>query len=273
VSLSFCTLASGSSGNATLVRGPEGALLLDAGLSLAELGRRWTRVGFDPGELRAILLTHEHGDHSRSAPRLARRLGLPVWLSRGTEAGLERQWRGDEQRRHLADGQRCRVAGIEIEAIAVSHDVREPLQYRFQVGERSLVAVTDLGQAGAGVRRALAGSSAWLLESNHDEALLAAGPYPGWLKRRVGGPKGHLSNGECAELIGAAIHAGLHSVTLAHLSRENNRPELALAAARQALDGAGGSAVRLTVAGPDEPGDWIEIHTSHPLELQARKEP
>lgn len=258
MSLSFCTLGSGSSGNATLVRGPGGALLLDAGLTLAELGRRWTKVGFDADELRAVLVTHEHGDHGRSAARLARRLSLPLWLSRGTDAGLARSWRGDERRHHLAGGETATLAGIEVQAIAVSHDVREPLQFRFAVGERSLAAVTDLGEADGAVRRALAGSQAWLLESNYDEALLAAGPYPAWLKRRVSGARGHLSNGQCAELIATEGRGHLRAVVLGHLSEENNRPELALAAARGALADSG-LAAELSVAPRGEPGGWIEL--------------
>lgn len=255
----FCTLGSGSSGNATLVRGPAGALLLDAGLTLAELGRRWTKVDFDPGELVAVLVTHEHGDHGRSAARVARRLGLPLWLSRGTEAGLARSWRGDETRRHLAGGECVELAGLRVEAIAVSHDVREPLQFRFARGARALTVATDLGVADAALRRALAGSQAWLLEANHDEALLAAGPYPAWLKRRVSGARGHLSNAQCAELIASEGRDGLRAVVLGHLSEENNRPELALAAARGALDGAGLAGTELSVAARGEPGAWIEI--------------
>ena len=252
-------LASGSSGNALLVRGPQGTLLIDAGLGLKDLGRRLAEAECDPEELAAVLVTHEHGDHVGGAGALARRLGLTVWLSAGTAAGSGRQWRGGEKLAAVRDGDEFHAAGIDIEAWACPHDACEPLQFGFRAGGASLAVCTDLGHATPEVERRLSGRHLLVLEANHDRERLLAGPYPWFLKKRILGAQGHLSNQQSAELLGRVAGPDLRAVVLGHLSRENNRPELALAAAAVELERAGRGDLPVHVAEQDKPGLWIDV--------------
>jgi phosphoribosyl 1,2-cyclic phosphodiesterase len=259
MSLRVCVLASGSAGNALLVRGPAGTLLVDAGLTLKELGRRLAQADCDPGELVGVLVTHEHGDHAGGAGVLARRLGLPIWLSRGTARAAARQWRGGERLEFVADGARFHAAGIDIEAWSCSHDAAEPLQFGFRAGEASLAVCTDLGHATPRVEECLRGRHMLVLEANHDRERLLAGPYPWYLKRRILGERGHLSNGQSAQLLARVAGADLKGVVLGHLSKENNLPGLALDAAGEALTSRGRADLSLFVAEQDKAGLWLDV--------------
>ncbi len=256
---SFVVLASGSRGNATLIRGPEGALLLDNGLSLAELGRRLRRLEFDPAELRAIFVTHEHGDHVSGVPLVARRKGLPVYLSRGTHQGSLRRWRGEEELRNIEAGQTVEIAGLRVRAFAVAHDTREPLHFRFECDGRALVSATDLGAPDALVEYSLREADALVLEANHDRELLLEGSYPWPIKQRILGSHGHLSNEQCAGLLAAVGGNRLQCVVLAHLSEENNRPELARSAALGAVEELRLPEETLKVAEQHQPMKWIHV--------------
>jgi phosphoribosyl 1,2-cyclic phosphodiesterase len=263
VSLKACVLASGSSGNALLVKGPEGAVLLDAGLTLKDLGRRLNAVGCDPDELRGVLVTHGHGDHVSGAGHLARRLDIPVWLSRGTAEESAQRWRGSEDLRVVKAGECFTVAGIDMDCWACSHDTREPLQFGFRVGEASAALCTDLGEADPVVRQALCHRTLLFVESNHDPEILRRGAYPPHLKRRILGSQGHLSNAQCATLLQDVAGPRLQGVVLSHLSRENNRPELALDVASQALAESGFGHVKVWVGDPFTPGPWLDVFSGH----------
>ena len=227
--LRFRSLASGSSGNATLIEGSDGLhrtrVLVDCGLGLRQLIARLAVEGIGPADLDGIFITHEHGDHIGCAPMLVARYGVPLWTSAGTAqyaafAGLE------SALNLVRDGQLFAIGGIQFHPFTVPHDAREPLQLRCTDGDRVLGLMTDIGHVTGHALAALAGCHALVLESNHDVELLAQSRYPDFLKRRVGGQHGHLSNVQAAAALGALHHDRLNTVVAAHLSERNNRPEL-----------------------------------------------
>ena len=237
--LRFKSLGSGSSGNATLVQARDGTtpthLLVDCGLGIRELARRLGDAGLMPDQLDALFITHEHADHIGSARSLALRERIPVWMSAGTYAAIgEPDFEG--LLRIAADGQTIDIGDLRVTPFTVPHDAREPLQLHCTDGASRLGILTDLGHVTSHVLDHLAGCSSLLLECNHDTDLLAQGPYPAFLKRRVGGDWGHLANEAAAQAALALRHEGLRHVVAAHLSETNNRPELARAALAGALD-------------------------------------
>jgi phosphoribosyl 1,2-cyclic phosphodiesterase len=233
-------------------------LLLDVGVSAANVVRRMHDVGADPGDVRAVLLTHEHSDHVQGAPVLARRLRVPIYASQGTLAGTRRIWRGDEEVHPVGPGT-FEVASIGITPIPVLHDAREPMGFRFDASGRSVAVVTDLGEADGPVEDALLETDALIVESNHDRDRLLSGPYPEYLKRRILSGQGHLSNDQCADLIRRVASQQLQRVVLAHLSQENNRPVLAWEAAASALGERGVSDHVVSVASRVRPLDWMHL--------------
>ena len=227
--LRFRSLASGSSGNATLIEASDGLhrtrVLVDCGLGLRQLIARLAVEGLGPADLDGIFITHEHGDHIGCAPMLVARYGVPLWTSAGTAqyaafAGLE------SALNLVRDGQLFAIGGIQFHPFTVPHDAREPLQLRCTDGDRVLGLMTDIGHVTGHALAALAGCHALVLESNHDGELLAQSRYPDFLKRRVGGQHGHLSNVQAAAALGALRHDRLNTVVAAHLSERNNRPDL-----------------------------------------------
>lgn len=227
--LRFRSLASGSSGNATLIEASDGLhrtrVLVDCGLGLRQLIARLAVEGIGPADLDGIFITHEHGDHIGCAPMLVARYGVPLWTSAGTAqyaafAGLE------SALNLVRDGQVFAIGGLQLHPFTVPHDAREPLQLRCTDGDRVLGLMTDIGHVTGHALAALAGCHALVLESNHDVELLAQSRYPDFLKRRVGGQHGHLSNVQAAAALGALRHDRLNTVVAAHLSERNNRPDL-----------------------------------------------
>ncbi|MFT3776938.1 MAG: MBL fold metallo-hydrolase [Ottowia sp.] len=234
--LRFRSLASGSSGNATLVEAFDGLrrtrLLIDCGLGLRQLDERLARAGLSAAGLDAIFITHEHGDHIGCALAVAARSGTPLWMSAGTRAALPDATAAP---RVAADGQAIAIGGLQVLPFTVPHDAREPLQLTCTDGDRRLGVLTDLGHVTTHALTHLAGCHALMLESNHCPALLMASRYPPFLKRRVGGQHGHLSNAQAADALARLRHDRLRTVVGAHLSERNNRPELVRAGFGQAL--------------------------------------
>lgn len=255
--LRFKSLGSGSAGNATVVEGSSGLqatrLLVDCGLGLRLLDARLSLAGLHASQIDAIFITHEHGDHIGCARQLSLRERIPVWMSTGTHAAIgEPDFEGLLQR--AQDGVSIDLGEIQIVPFTVPHDAREPLQMRCSDGARHIGVLTDLGHATPHVLEQLAGCNALLLECNHDAALLAQSAYPDFLKQRVGGRYGHLSNEDAAGIARQLDHTGLAHVVAAHLSRQNNRPALA----QEALAAALGRAVAdIAVADQAAGSDWI----------------
>jgi phosphoribosyl 1,2-cyclic phosphodiesterase len=236
--LRFRSLGSGSTGNATLIEAASGSrtsrLLVDCGFSLRQLDLRLARAGLSACDISAIFITHEHSDHVGCVHAFARRERIPAWMSEGT-------WRAAGQHDfdgllHLAhDGAAIEIGELLIQPFAVPHDAREPLHLRCTDGARSLGVLTDLGHANASVLDRLAGLDALLLEFNHDSEMLANSSYPPFLKQRVGGGHGHLSNAAAARIACGIAHPALRHGVGAHLRRRNNRPDIVRRAMAQAL--------------------------------------
>jgi len=255
----FRSIGSGSGGNATVVEASSGItttrLLVDAGFSLKELDLRLARAGLAASDLDAVFVTHEHGDHIGCALALAEREQLPLWMSRGT-------WRATggfgapATLRFARDAEPIAIGDIEVHPFTVAHDAAEPLQLRCGDGGLRLVVLTDLGSITAHMIDNVAGCDAIVLECNHDAAMLASSRYPPSLKARIGGRFGHLSNATAAEILARCASARLQHVVAAHLSRENNRPDLARAALAACFGGAGEAIV---IADPLAGFDWLQL--------------
>ncbi|WP_298924945.1 MBL fold metallo-hydrolase [uncultured Ramlibacter sp.] len=254
--LRFKSLGSGSTGNATVIQARCGTqlnhVLVDCGLGIRQLDTRLGAAGMLAEQIDAIFITHEHGDHIGCAHRLALRERIPVWMSRGTYMAIgEPDF--DGLLRIAGDGQDIALGALQLRPFTVPHDAREPLQLTCSDGAKRMGVLTDLGHATAHVLAHLAGCATLLLECNHDTDLLAAGSYPPFLKRRVGGDWGHLSNRAAAQIALAGLPLGLRQVLAAHLSEQNNRPELARHALAQAL----GERVDVHVADAHSGSSWL----------------
>jgi phosphoribosyl 1,2-cyclic phosphodiesterase len=253
--LAIDLLASGSRGNALLVRSGTTRLLVDAGLSARELCRRLELVGVAPESLDAILVTHEHIDHVRGLGPLSRRLQLPVYLHHASAAALEAAQRPARACEFDA-GTELAIGDLGIRVFPVTHDARAAVGMTVSGAFGRLGIVTDLGIATRLVAEELRGCRCLVVESNHDEQLLRDGPYPWPLKQRIRGSHGHLSNRDCATLLEGLCWPGLDAVCLAHLSETNNLPQLAEAAARTVLDRQTGCRPQLLVGRQDRPVGW-----------------
>jgi len=256
--LRFRVLGSGSDGNATLVEGGGARVLLDAGLSPRQLAERLQSAGVDPAALDAVLVTHEHGDHARGAPAFSRRFGVPLAGTGRTFEALGCDTTRLPPLLLLEPGASCSFRRLEVRAVAVPHDAARPVAFVVSAGEAAFGHATDLGHLSRGLVEAFRACDALLLESNYDPVLLRDGPYPWSLKERILGPYGHLSNADAARLLEKGLGDGCREVVLAHLSRKNNHPELALLAAEEALSRAGRRDVRVRLAAR-EGTDWIAV--------------
>ncbi len=216
-------LASGSSGNAAVVRSGTTAVLVDAGISALALRRRLELFGLVPGDLAAVLLTHEHSDHVKGLEVLLRRHPLPVWATAGTAARLAVNGaRGGE----LVSGRELAIGGLRIHPVQTCHDAADPVAFVFEDGEHRLGFCTDTGVATPLLRHRLGRCTALLLEANHDTDLLRHGPYPWPLKQRIRSRLGHLSNEQSAEVAAELSWSGLAALVGLHLSEQNNDPAL-----------------------------------------------
>ncbi|MDP3619556.1 MAG: MBL fold metallo-hydrolase [Ramlibacter sp.] len=234
----FKSLGSGSSGNATVVQARSGSttthLLVDCGLGIRQLDRRLAQAGMMADQLDAIFITHEHADHIGCARQVALRERIPVWMSHGTYVAIGEPDFGGLLR-IACDSIAMDLGAMEVLPFTVPHDAREPLQLTCNDGVSRLGLLTDLGHASTHVLTQLTGCRTLVLECNHDPDKLAESSYPAFLKRRVGGAYGHLSNEAAAQIAAAILPSGLKQVVAAHLSEQNNRPELARRALASAL--------------------------------------
>ncbi len=244
-------LGSGSAGNACLVRAGELRLLVDAGLPLDELERRLETARVPLHTLDAIALTHGHLDHARAAGALARKSRARVYCSERLMSNASLRAAPSLCALHIGAAVEIRARKgpdvLRLHAVAIPHDADPTVAFRIEHGGRQAVILTDLGQPDRDAARALAGAQLVLLEFNHDERMLASGPYAPQLKRRIAGPRGHLSNAQAAEMLRTLAGPELHTLVLAHLSTANNTPELARAAAEGALAALGSLGVRVLI--------------------------
>jgi phosphoribosyl 1,2-cyclic phosphodiesterase len=230
--LRFASLASGSGGNCLAVEARDMAsatrVLIDCGLNLRDAERRLARAGLEPGQVEGILVTHEHGDHAGCVFDFAAAHNVLVFLTQGTLRALkaEGKWHDGIRTRLVRGGEKFAIGAVEVAPFTVPHDAAEPVQYVLSDGARRLGVLTDIGVGTRHVEQTLGGLDALVLECNYDRDLLWAGGYPRWLKERIAGPFGHLDNLEAARLLAAIDRSRLKHVIGAHLSQQNNRPEI-----------------------------------------------
>ncbi|MBM3368370.1 MAG: MBL fold metallo-hydrolase [Betaproteobacteria bacterium] len=254
----FASLGSGSKGNCLVAEAGGSRVLIDCGLAPKEAGRRLARLGLEPGDIDAILVTHEHDDHAGYAHAFAARCGASVWMTHGTMRALQEARKSSEgvEPRVIEGRGAFAIGAIEVLPFTVPHDAREPVQYVLSDGARRLGVLTDLGTSTAHVEATLSGCDALVLETNHEPDLLRGGSYPKWLKDRIGGPFGHLSNPAAARLLASLDRSRLQHLICAHLSQQNNRPDLA----RAALAGSLGCAEEwVGLATQDEGFGWRDL--------------
>jgi phosphoribosyl 1,2-cyclic phosphodiesterase len=256
----LATLGSGSRGNSVLVECDGTRILVDAGFSGAELARRLDRLEVSPDSIEAVVVTHEHRDHTSGLGVAARRWGWPLHLTGRTAAACAELFRGGETIRHCEGEVAFSIGAAEIHPFSTCHDAADPIALTVTDSSSGLRAgiATDLGRATAPVRAALMGCHFLVLEANHDEAMLRESPYPWSVKQRIGGSRGHLSNRLAADLVAELSHADLGGILLAHLSDECNDPTRAHEVARRSL---GKSDYRgiLAVAMQDEPSRLFDV--------------
>jgi phosphoribosyl 1,2-cyclic phosphodiesterase len=236
-SVSVCVLASGSRGNAIYVSDGRSAILIDAGLSGIEIQRRMAAKGLDPSSLDAILVSHEHADHIHGVGVLSRRFGLTVHISDETRKASKSALGKLAAIRPFRCGRRFSIGDLVVHPFSTSHDAADPAGFTIRCNGSKVGVATDLGIATSVVKTHLQACDILILEANHDDRMLIDGPYPWPLKQRIRGRSGHLSNEDAATLLSTLQHDRLAHVILAHLSEENNTPDIARKTIETVLEG------------------------------------
>jgi phosphoribosyl 1,2-cyclic phosphodiesterase len=245
--VSLSMLASGSRGNCAVVASARTRILVDAGISCRETCKRLKTLGEDPQTLSAILITHEHSDHVYGLATLAKKLRIPVFMTEATHQAWARALRNEKGERPQLEkfepfesGRRFQVGDIEVKPFTIPHDAADPVGFTFRAEGVKIGVATDLGYLPASVRDHLRGCDVLVMESNHDVEMLRVGPYPWSVKQRVMSRVGHLSNGALADFLTSDYDNSASFVVLAHLSEQNNHPEIARREAETALATRGG---------------------------------
>lgn len=256
----FCVLASGSSGNAALLATESTRILVDAGLSMRELGRRMLAAGENLEDLDAILLTHEHSDHISAVPVLARRMKKPTpfFMTRLTSPAID--WEHSVPiLEPFQAGANFRIGDIEVQSFSVPHDAIDPVGFCFQAQGVRIGVATDLGYIPASVKYHLNRCDLLLIEANHDLEMLKVGPYPWSVKQRVMSRVGHLSNTVTCDFLADELDSRAQHVILGHVSEANNHPEIVRAMAEEALERRGFFAPRISVAEQTQISEVIQF--------------
>lgn len=267
--MKVAVLGSGSGGNAILVSAEDTNILVDAGFSGRQLAQRLERLGLGPDDVHGIVITHDHGDHTRGMGVFARRHGTPLYMTEATRTSCTKLLRGEERVVVYRASRPFHVGSLRVEPFITVHDAADPVGVSVsdpRTGLRLGVA-TDLGRPTSHIRHALSACDILILEANHDEVLLHESPYPASVKQRITSSHGHLSNQMAAQLACDLLHPRLACVILAHLSKEANRPDLARHVVGRALQASGWKG-HLEVARQDEPTDLLDVE-----ELRRRTGP
>ena len=234
----FCPLFSGSSGNALFIGAGDTRILIDAGMPGKAIERALNEIGVLPETLTAIAVTHEHSDHVKGVGIMSRKYHIPVYANERTWNAMARTV-GDiapRNRRMFEDEEDFYIGDLALYPFSIPHDAADPVGYKVYYGGRSVATATDMGYMKKSVLKTLSGVDVLLLESNHDPDLLMQNPhYSLYLKQRILGNHGHLSNAASAEALVSLCESGVRQVLLGHLSGENNTPELALSTATDRL--------------------------------------
>ena len=258
--MKLAVLGSGSRGNATLIVAGDTRVMVDAGFSGRDLAERLERLAIEPESIDALVITHDHGDHTRGMGVFARRHRVPIYLTDRTRDACAKLLRGTEETRSYRPGEQFSIGRVSVQSFLTVHDAADPVGVTLvdrETGARVGIA-TDLGRPTAQVYHALSGCDFLVLEANHDEGMLRTSPYPWSVQNRIASSHGHLSNRAAARVARRLHHPRLAGVLLAHLSNECNAPELAHRTVADALREAGYRGF-LAVAPQDEPTELLDI--------------
>lgn len=263
----LCSIASGSSGNCIYVGSEATHLLIDVGISGKKTEMGLNYLGLTGADIDGILVTHEHADHISGLGVIARKFAIPIYATRGTIQAIRRTGGigqvDDGLFRELKEDERLTIKDLAVNPMHISHDAAQPVAYRIAYGNRKVAVCTDLGIFNDYTVECLKGMDAILLEANHDVNMLQVGSYPYYLKQRILGDRGHLSNENSGRLLSRILHDKLQTILLGHLSRENNLPELAYEAVRMEItlgdNPYRAGDFRMQVARRSEPTPAIEI--------------
>ena len=232
----FLSLVSGSSGNCSLISDGKTTLLVDCGLSCKKLEEALAKAKVDPHDISAMLITHEHSDHIKGAGVVSRKYNLPVFATLKTHEYMNLGKVESCSVQYLSPDVDLEIGSIGVRPFSIPHDAADPVGYNFFFGEKKLSLATDIGKMNYNVMNNLKGSLAVLLESNHDVVMLQNGRYPAYLKRRILGDFGHLSNSDAAKCVLELIKSGTYHIMLGHLSQENNTPTAAYTTTKNYLE-------------------------------------
>lgn len=242
MNLAICSLASGSSGNCYVVYSEDGCILVDAGISAKQIREGLRTLGIGESELKAVLVTHDHSDHVKGLGTLLKRTDAKLYANPATFRGLDLS-SAEDRWASFETGESFEEAGMEVRSFSVSHDTADPVGFSFVRGGKQISIVTDTGIVTPEIAAQMEGADILVLESNHDENILRMGRYPWFLKQRILGERGHLSNEAAAYALAEALECDRNAgsfrdrlVLLAHLSRENNFPEMAMATMSNILE-------------------------------------
>ena len=253
-------LGSGSGGNCAYVETDECRLLIDAGFSLRQIRQRLASIGRTPENLTGILITHEHSDHVLALDKITEKLRVPVYCNRLTREAIEWQMHRPLDCRVFATGSSFEVGDIVVDTFSLPHDAQDPVGFLLRTPAGNIGFLTDLGHATKLVLERVRAAQVLVLESNHDIKLLQDCPHRPWsLKQRILGRHGHLSNESAADAAEQIMSADLRHLYLGHLSRECNRPELALAIMQERLDNITASHVQLQVTSQSVPSPTLQL--------------
>lgn len=263
----LCSIASGSSGNCVYVGSDTTHLLMDVGISGKRTEAGLAELGLTMKDIDAICITHEHADHISGLGVLARKYGVPVYATKGTLAAIKKTsslGQIDESLfRVVTPDERCIIKDISLYPVRTSHDAADPVAYRIDHDGRRIGILTDLGCYNDYTVECLRNLDLLYLEANHDVHMLQVGPYPYYLKQRILGERGHLSNESAGKLLSRLLHDNMQAIVLGHLSKENNLPELAYESVRVEVTmsdtGYSGSDFPLYVAKRSEVSEVIEV--------------
>lgn len=235
----LCSIASGSSGNCIYVGSEATHLLVDVGISGKRIECGLNSLGLTGRDLDGILITHEHADHISGLGVMARKYGVPIYGTRGTLEAIKNTENlckiEEELFREVREDEKLTIKDLTINPMRISHDAAQPAAYRIGYGSKKIGICTDLGVYNDYTVECLKGMDALLVEANHDVNMLQVGPYPYYLKQRILGDRGHLSNENSGRLLSRVLHDKLQTIILGHLSKENNLPELAYEAVRMEI--------------------------------------
>lgn len=238
--MKLCSIASGSSGNCIFAASENTNLLLDAGISGKRIEEGLCEIGYTTRDMAGILISHEHSDHISGLGVIARRYGIPIYATKGTKEAILKYKNVGEIKEDLFQeihpDVEFTIGDITVNPISISHDAAQPTAFVLRQGRKSMGVMTDLGRYDGYIVERLQNLDVLLLEANHDVHMLQVGTYPYYLKQRILGDRGHLSNELCGRLLGEVLHDNFKMAILGHLSKENNYERLAYETVRLEID-------------------------------------